>query len=505
MYAGIRYGFIPYSTHWDDPTPTSGNNRPTLMFTSLAAISRNAFIESVRQPIFPAMLLLAGIMQLFNTWSTGFSMEYTTTSEVVKDDKLLLDIGLAGVFVFGMLLAAFTATAVLSREIEDKTVLTVVSKPIGRPVVILGKFLGVAGALIIAVVVMSVFLLIGLRHGVMSTAADRLDMPVIIFSGCAVGIALLFSSWSNFFYGWSFPQTLAMSLTILLLLAYFALIFVDPRWNIQPLFEVQWYRDRDWMSTAEYLSRYSIPPERDYVPDNPVAVVSGRRIFFPVLLPQVTLACVGILLGILVLCAVATAASTRLGQVMTIVVCAGVFVVGLLSNHLLGRLAYSNTSIGKIQSAYPYRPPEAAFNIAGQRYSINLETVPAIPVEPESPFFYGPSPNGFALAASGSPSPVILLSLEDRSGTVMRTEYGRINRPPQQGDFIFVQPTKIRPIPATLYAIIPNMQHYWLADAVSQNNPIPTSHMVRLILYALLQIGAFLGLGVVLFQERDVG
>lgn len=474
------------------------------MITSLAAISRNAFVESVRQPIFPAMLLLAGIMQLFNTWSTGFSMEYTTTSEVVKDNKLLLDIGLAGVFVFGMLLAAFTATAVLSREIEDKTVLTVVSKPIARPVVILGKFLGVSGALVIAVVVMSIFLLIGLRHGVMSTAADRLDMPVIVFTSMAVGLALLFSAWANFFYGWSFPQTVSMTLALLLLVAYTALIFVGPRWDLQPLFEVQWYRDRDWMSTAEYISRYSLPPERDYMPDNPLATVSGKRIFFPVILPQVTLACIGILLGILVLCSVATAASTRLGQVMTIVVCAGVFVLGLLSNFVLGRLAYSNTPIAKIQSAYPYRPPEAAF-APGQRYSINLDTVPTTPIEPESPFFYGSSPNGFALAASGNPAPVVLLSLEDRSGTVVRTEHGSISRPPQQGDFVFSQPTKIQPFAATLYAVIPNMQHYWLADAVSQNNPIPPSHMTRLTLYALLQIGAFLGIGILLFQERDVG
>ena len=38
----------------------------------------------------------------------------------------------------------FVATAVLSREIENKTVLTVVSKPIGRTTVIFGKYIGVA-------------------------------------------------------------------------------------------------------------------------------------------------------------------------------------------------------------------------------------------------------------------------------------------------------------------------------------------------------------------------
>ena len=86
-------------------------------------------------------------------------MGYSDSSEVSSDNKLLLDIGLATVFVCGMLLAAFVATAVISREIERKTVLTVVSKPVPRPVVVVGKYLGVAGAMLVAVLTMLLFLL----------------------------------------------------------------------------------------------------------------------------------------------------------------------------------------------------------------------------------------------------------------------------------------------------------------------------------------------------------
>lgn len=475
------------------------------MIAPLIAITRNAFVESVRQPIYPTMLLLAGVLQLFNTWSTGFSMEYTTTSEVVKDNKLLLDIGLAGVFVFGTLLAAFTATAVLSREIEDKTVLTVVSKPISRPVVILGKYLGVAAALMLAVLVMSIFLMIGLRHGVMSTAADTLDMPVIVFTSVGIGVAVLFSGWANFFYGWSFPQTLALSIATALILIYTALVFVGPKWEIQPVYQVQWERDRAWMDTQTYFDRYKLPPERDYDPNAPIGRVTGKRIFFPVLLPQVTLACVGTALGILVLSAVATAASTRLGQVMTIVVCAGVFVGGLLSNYALGRIAYTNDPIGRVQNASPERPSEAPFDARGHRYSVSLESTPNQPVAPQDPVYYGASPNGFGLAVSSSPPAVIVESYEDRVLKVVRAEQGRAERPPAKGDYVFLEPTRVHPLAASLHGVIPNMQHYWLSDAVSQNNPIPMSHMLMLAAYAALQIIAFLGLGVLLFQERDVG
>src|SRR5690606_8340921 len=111
-----------------------------------------------RQPIYFILIVICGILQVFNTWGTNFSMGYSSTAEVSSDNKLLLDIGLATVFVCGTLLAAFVATAVLSREIENKTVLTVVSKPVSRPVVVLGKYLGAAGAMLVATVTMLLFL-----------------------------------------------------------------------------------------------------------------------------------------------------------------------------------------------------------------------------------------------------------------------------------------------------------------------------------------------------------
>jgi hypothetical protein len=52
---------------------------------------------------------------------------------------------------------------------------------------------------------------------------------------------------------------------------------------------------------------------------------------------------------------------------------------------------------------------------------------------------------------------------------------------------------------------VPNLQFFWLLDAVSQNQPVPLSHLVLVLMYAAVQIGAFLSLAVMLFQNRDVG
>src|SRR5690606_27955164 len=95
------------------------------------------------------------------------------------DNKLLVDMGLSTLALAGLLLAAFTATGVLSNEIENKTVLTTISKPVSRPMFVLGKFAGVAAALVLAYATLAIIFLLTVRHKVMMTASDRFDMPVI--------------------------------------------------------------------------------------------------------------------------------------------------------------------------------------------------------------------------------------------------------------------------------------------------------------------------------------
>ena len=148
------------------------------MLRQASTIARNTFVEAVRQPVYLLLILVCGVGVFFTTWTAAFSMSYTDSAEVSRDDKLLFDVGLATVFVCAMLLAAFIATAVISREIENRTALTVISKPVSRPAIVLGKYAGVAGAILIAVATMLLFLLLGIRHGALTTAYDTADQPV---------------------------------------------------------------------------------------------------------------------------------------------------------------------------------------------------------------------------------------------------------------------------------------------------------------------------------------
>lgn len=449
--------------------------------TQALAIAKNAFVESLRQPIFLVMVLVAGILQLFNTWTSAFAMGYSTSAEVHGDNKMLFDVGMGSVFVCGVLLAAFIATAVVSREIENKTVLTVVSKPVNRATVVVGKYIGVAASLLIALAIMLIALLMGLRHGVMSMAGDALDGPVWTFTIAALVLSFGLAGWCNFFYGWSFPQTAILLLFPLSLVAYVLVLLLSKKWEWQPI-------------------------HTDFK-------------------PQVTLACLALALAILVLAAVATAVSTRLGQVMTIVACAGVFLAGLLSNYLVGRHVFTNQSIALIREVVPDHPTETGWPTPGFANRITFATPPIPAPKVGDAFFYGPSPSGYPMSVAGNatftgdvnnpqdllgratPPALVVTGINADGVTVRRAGEAPLDydRPPQKDDYAFLAPTKANAPALALWSIVPNMQAFWLLDAVTENQRIPPSHILMLLFYGVLQIAAFLAIGAALFQNRDVG
>jgi ABC-2 type transport system permease protein len=450
------------------------------MISQLLAIAQNAFVESLRQPAMLFITLISGILQVLIPWMTGYAMGLEETGELEGDNKLQFDVGLSSVFVCGTILAAFIATATLSREIENKTALTIVSKPIGRPTVVVGKYLGVSGALLVSLGSMVIFLLISVSHGVMSNAADNLDAPAVVLGVGAVLLAMTAAAWTNFFYGWSFSQMATVLMLPLLVVAGVLVLSVDPKWKFHELLHE--------------------------------------------LKPQVTVASMALALAVLVLTSVAVAASTRLSQVMTVFVCLGVFVGSLLTNYFIGRYAFRNESIGIITAAQPTDATRGAFDREGDTFTVDLSRPPNRPIAPGTNFYYGTNANGFDLTTGRLPvfegdvnrtedllgptvaGNVIVTRAEGRSLTVRNIggDGAAVRRPPQVGDYVFTAYTAKNYGAMVPWAMLPNMHYFWLLDAVSQNSPVPGSYLAKAGLYALMQIGAFLSLAVVLFQRRDV-
>ncbi|MHC4996474.1 MAG: ABC transporter permease, partial [Planctomycetota bacterium] len=260
-------------------------------FQQIATITRNTFTESIRQPIYIVMIGVGAALLIFNVTISAYSLD--------DDDKLMIEMGLSTVFLGGLFLAAFTATGVLAREIENKTVLTVISKPMSRPAFILGKYLGVLGAVAMAYWTWTVIFLMTVRHNVMQAASDHLDWPVIVAGFGAVALSLAIATWGNYFYNWVFTSRFCGFLAVALGLAYLFVLLVDKEWNLQP-FGTEFNAD-------------------------------GRR------LVQIILAMGLLFQSMIVICAIAIACSTRLGQVMTLLICLSFFMLGITSDYFFGQ------------------------------------------------------------------------------------------------------------------------------------------------------------------------
>ncbi|MEO1744451.1 MAG: ABC transporter permease subunit, partial [Cyanobacteria bacterium J06629_9] len=63
------------------------------------------------------------------------------------EDKIILDVGLAGINVLALVITIFVGTGLINKEIEKKTVLVLIAKPVSRFEFILGKHLGLSAVL----------------------------------------------------------------------------------------------------------------------------------------------------------------------------------------------------------------------------------------------------------------------------------------------------------------------------------------------------------------------
>jgi ABC-type transport system involved in multi-copper enzyme maturation permease subunit len=258
------------------------------MIRKLFAIIANTFVETIRQPIFGVLMWAAAGLLILNPSIAAYSLESG------KDNKIMQDVGLSALLLYGLLVSVFSATGVITREIESYTVLTVVSKPVSRPLFIFGKYLGVAAAILVGYYFLCLVFFMTVRHGVMETATDKYDQPVLLLSTLAILISLVAATFGNYVYGWHFSTALTAWVVPLGTVALLAVLFLGPQWQ----------------------------------PQSPATDFGDLQIAYAVAL---------IFLAVLILTAFAVALSTRFSQVLTLLLCVGVFVLGLLSDYYLGR------------------------------------------------------------------------------------------------------------------------------------------------------------------------
>ena len=113
----------------------------------IAAIASNTLLELVRLKVFYFMLIFA----LLLIGSSAFMVRFTFQQQF----QVLKDVSLGSMSIFTWLLATLSTAMLLPKDIEDRTLYTILAKPVPRLEYLLGKLLGVLAMLGIALVCMS--------------------------------------------------------------------------------------------------------------------------------------------------------------------------------------------------------------------------------------------------------------------------------------------------------------------------------------------------------------
>jgi len=254
---------------------------------TLFTIAKNTLTETLRQPVYAIIVTTALLLFFISPSLTMYTMS--------DDNKLLRELGLSTLFLTSLFIAIFSASGAVAEEMENKTITTVLSKPVQRPIFILAKFLGVVTAVVLAHYICTIALLMAIRHGVLETASDTHDWTVISTAAIVVVLTFLLSAFFNYTYDWKFSSTAIALGGILATLGIIFLVFIDRDWKFAPR-------------------------------NNGINAVD---IYGSLLL----------MLAAIIIAALALALSARFNIVATLAGCIGIFLLGLISDYAFGRFA----------------------------------------------------------------------------------------------------------------------------------------------------------------------
>jgi len=123
---------------------------------AISTVAINVFRESVRDRV-PYNLVLFSVLLIASSYLLG---QLTAGQDV----KIVKDLGLAAISVFGLFIAIFIGIGLVSKEVERRSIYALLSKPVSRPQFIAGKYLGLVLTLAVNITVMVAALYIVLGY-----------------------------------------------------------------------------------------------------------------------------------------------------------------------------------------------------------------------------------------------------------------------------------------------------------------------------------------------------
>ena len=158
------------------------------------AIARNTFREAVRDRVLYNLVLFV----LLLTGGAVFLGELSAAQEA----KIIVDMGLSAMLLFGVFIAIFVGVGLVYKEIERRTIYAIFSKPVGRGEFLVGKYLGLCLTLAVNVAVMGAgvsLALLYVRGGYDPLVLRIWPAVALVYVELmiVVAVALLFSSFST--------------------------------------------------------------------------------------------------------------------------------------------------------------------------------------------------------------------------------------------------------------------------------------------------------------------
>ena len=152
------------------------------------AVAANTFRETVRERVLYNLVFFAIIMTLAGLLLRQLSIR--------QDEKIIKDIGLASMELFGTLIAVFIGVGLVAKEIERRSLHPLLAKPLGRDEFFLGKFAGLGITLLVNVGLMAAGLAVTLTATGRRVDPHLLKAVYPIYLGLllVVALALLFST-----------------------------------------------------------------------------------------------------------------------------------------------------------------------------------------------------------------------------------------------------------------------------------------------------------------------
>jgi ABC-type transport system involved in multi-copper enzyme maturation permease subunit len=143
------------------------------MKARIGHIAANTFREAVRDRVLYNLIAFAVLL-------SGAAILVGQIS--IDIEKLVvINLGLTAVSLFGIVIAIFIGIGLVSKEIEKRTLYTVLSRPVRRWEFIVGKFFGLAGTLVVNTFFMAIGVFAALFYVSHKSAGQRADSGCFVF------------------------------------------------------------------------------------------------------------------------------------------------------------------------------------------------------------------------------------------------------------------------------------------------------------------------------------